>query len=156
MAKEEEETIIKTTKKLLKLLKVEADLTIEQDKEGVFHLGIETEEDGLLIGRHGEALNSLQLILGLMIYNKLKKWQKIILDVGDYRKKRRQALEKLALQAAEEVVLTKKPRPLPPFSSFERRIIHLVLSNHPKVISESEGEGENRRVVIKPKTNSSK
>lgn len=150
-----EETRLTTIKNLatefLKKLAISADISVEEDSQETYHLRIETEESGLLIGYHGETLNSLQLLLGTILYNKLGEWLHIVVHVGDYREKREESIKALALRVAQEVTQTKQPVPLPYLSAFERRIVHLTLADHPEVISESEGEGRERRVIVKPK-----
>lgn len=112
---------------------------------------IETEETGLLIGRHGECINSLQLLLGVMLYKKFGKWVRVILDVGDYRKMREDSLKEMVERIAGEVEGTGVPVVLPYLSPLERRFVHLLLTENAKVTSESTGEGKERRVTIKPR-----
>ncbi len=141
----------KTAQELLKLLEVEATPEAKKDKEDIYHLDIKTSDPGILIGYHGETLSSFQLILSLVVYKKTGTWQKIIVDAGDYRQKRAEALKKIALNTAQKVKFTGKPQILPHFNSAERRLIHLCLADHPEVVTESQGEGSARRLVVKPK-----
>lgn len=137
---------------LLELLRVEAKVEVGEDKENeAVKVQIETEEPGILIGHHGETLNALQLILGLIINKKLEEWQRIIVNVGDYREEREKQLKNLALNTAQKVKFSREPAILTGLSSFERRIIHLALAEHPDIVTESEGEGNYRRLVVKPK-----
>lgn len=146
-------TVKETAEELLKLLKVEAKLEVVEDKENeAIKVQIETEEPGILIGHHGEALNALQLILGLTMSKKLDQWQRIIVNVGDYREKREEQLKNLALNTAQKVKFSGQATTIPNLTSFERRIVHLVLADHPDVTTESEGEGETRRLAVKPKS----
>lgn len=138
------------TEDLLKNLQVEASVTVSEEDEAV-RVNIQTEESGLLIGYHGQTLNSFQQILGMMVYKKAGEWIRLIVNVGDYREKREEMVKSLALRAAEEVALTKEAQPLPFLVPFERRIVHMTLADHPDVESVSEGEGKDRRIVIKPK-----
>ena len=147
---------IKTTKeiseKLLKLLGVEAKVEAAEDKENeAIKVQIETTEAGILIGYHGETLSSFQLILGIMVSRKIGEWIRILVNIGDYREKREEILRRMALTAAQRAKFANEPVTLPSLSGGERRIIHLVLAGHPDVISESEGEEENRRLIVKPK-----
>lgn len=151
MAKKTEEEIRAITQELLDRLTIIGKTKVES-KEEVYHINIETEETGLLIGYHGNTLNSLQLILGTLIFKKLAKWEKIVVNVGDYRQKREEALKSMALQYAQQVVANKEEVTMPALSAFERRIIHLALQDHPEVVSESSGEGPERRITIKLKT----
>lgn len=137
---------------LLKKLHLSATIVVEknQEQEG-YKLIINSEESGLLIGYHGENLNSFQLILNALVYKKTASHQKIIVDVNNYRQKREETLKNLAFKYAEQVVNTKQEIKLPYFSPGERRTIHLALKDHPQVTSESTGEGKERRLVVKLK-----
>jgi len=142
--------IKKETEKLLEILEVAATVVCDFD-EHTYNVRLETSESGLLIGYHGETLQSLQLILNLILVKKSGEYLKVIIHVGDYREKRNAYLESLANQAAERVAQTGQEETLPPMSSFERRVVHLALSNNPSVKTESTGEKNERRIVIKLK-----
>lgn len=145
-------TIIKkTTEELLEHLKIKAKVNIETTDTDVVNVSLDTEETGILIGYHGETLSALQLILGLIVYKKLGNWVRIVVNVGDYRQKREEVLKRMALRAAEKVRQTNEAVILPFLNAGERRIIHLTLKENSDVYTESEGEGENRRLIIKPK-----
>ena len=145
-------TAEEVTVELLKLLEVEVKIKAEEDKENeAIRIQIETSDPGILIGYHGETLSSLQLILGIVVSKKIGEWIRIIVNIGDYRQKREETLHRMALTAAQRAKFSNEPVALPPLTPSERRIIHIALSGHPDVISESEGEGENRRVVVKPR-----
>ena len=143
--------IQKITEELLEKLQVKSNLKVEVDETETVHINIETEETGILIGYHGETLSAFQLILGLMIYKKLGSWTKIVVNVGDYRERRQEVLFQMAQNAVDRVKTTNESVILPYLNSGERRIIHIYLQENPDVITESEGEGENRRLVIKKK-----
>ena len=120
-------------------------------KEDVYQVNVETEESGLLIGYHGETLSSFQLILGLVVFKKLGEWVRVVVEVGDYRAKRETQLREMAESYAAQVVASGQPMSLPYLPPIERRIIHLALQDRTDVETASEGEGNQRRVVIKPK-----
>lgn len=143
-------TVKELAEELLANLQIDSKVAVTET-DGVFNVNIETPESGLLIGFHGEALSSFQLILGLMVYKKLGQWTKIVVEVGDYRAKREEQLTAQALAYAEQVLSSGQPITLPPLPPSERRIIHLVLQDNPKLETLSEGEGNQRRVIIKPK-----
>lgn len=146
-----ENLIKKQAEEFFDKLGIKVEISVEQGEKETYNLHVETEDTGLLIGHHGETLTSLQHILNLMIAQKNGEWLKVIVHVGDYREKRNSYLENMANQVAERVVQTNKEEMLPSMSSFERRIIHLALSNHPHVTTESTGEAGERRIVVKPK-----
>ncbi|MBI4100648.1 KH domain-containing protein [Candidatus Microgenomates bacterium] len=139
------------TNKLLELLKVTATFEVEELEEDSFKVKLETDEAGILIGYHGETLASLQLILGLIIHKKTDQWVRVLLEVGDWRQRREESLKEMALKIADRVEVSGEATPLPRLNSAERRFIHLVLKDHPKVMTESQGEGEERYLIIKPK-----
>lgn len=125
-------------------------------KEDVMYryLLIELEGEHLaeLIGFHGKMLESLQIILGLILNGMFEdKSVRVLIDVNDYREKRTDYLTRYAKRAADEVRMNKEPLELPPMKPFERRIIHMILKDDPEVLTESLGEGEDRRVVIRSK-----
>src|SRR5215212_6579294 len=112
--------------------------------------GAAEEAMGLLIGRRGETLRSLQFMVNLLVSRKVQKWPQVVVDVGNYRQRRQESLEGLARLMAERVRQSGRPLTLEPMGAYERRIVHLALRADPTVYTESSGEGENRKVVIYP------
>lgn len=148
------EQIKKITKDILSKLKSEAVVEVSEDKAGSetnFKVNIQTQETGLLIGHHGETLNSLQLLLGVILYKKLTEWVHVVVDVGNYRKMREESIKEMVGRIVNEVEATNQPITLPYLSPLERRIVHMMLTDHKKVMSESVGEGRDRRLTIRPK-----
>jgi len=140
------------TKKLLGLIKVKAELVVKEDQENeAIAVQLTTEEPGIMIGFHGETLAAFQLILSLVINKKLETWTRILVNVNDYRQKREESLKMVALNAAQKVKFSNEAAVLTNLSPSERRIIHLTLADHPDVESLSEGQGQERRLVIKPR-----
>jgi spoIIIJ-associated protein len=115
------------------------------------NFNIEGGDLGILIGRRGQTLACLQFILRLMVGNQTKTWLPIVVDVEDYKQDRSEKLRALALRLASQVINNRKPFTLEPMPAYERRIIHLTLSEDPDVTTESIGLGEARKVVIRPK-----
>jgi len=152
MENEKAKKIKELTEKLLRLLLVKGTVEVYEEKESrSFIVQIEAENSGYLIGYHGETIDALQLVLSLAVYKQLGSWQKLVVNVGNYWQQREEQLKKLALNVAQKVKFSKEPQPIADLSPRERRTIHLFLMNHPDVYTESEGEGENRRLVVKPK-----
>lgn len=112
--------------------------------------GADEEAMGLLIGRRGETLRSLQFLLNLLVSRRVQKWPQLVVDVGNYRQRRQESLESLARRMAERVRQTGRPIMLEPMAAYERRIVHLALRNDKTIYTESSGEGENRKIVIYP------
>lgn len=141
------ETIVK---ELIERLGIAGDFeVIEQD--GSLEILLKTEETGIVIGYHGEVLDSLQLVLSLMISQKLGRFQRITVEVGDYKKNRSEYLEKLALQIKEKVVSEGREHAVSSLRPWERRIMHMLLKDDDAVTSESVGEGKERVLIIKPR-----
>ena len=111
-------------------------------------LNITGDDLGILIGRRGQTLASLEYITKLIVAGQLKAWLPLSVDVAEYKKRRRESLRRLALHLAEQVKSRRRAMTLEPMPPDERRIIHLTLADHPDVTTHSMGEGENRKVVI--------
>lgn len=120
-----------------------------------YQISLRTPEPALLIGFHGEALSSFQLILSLHLHASTQTWSSLSLNVNDYRERREANLISLAETAVRQVISTGQPHSLPPLPANERRIVHLHLSQHPQVATASHGTGRSRSVVVslKPNTN---
>lgn len=103
---------------------------------------------GILIGRRGQTLVALQYLVRLMVANRIKYFVPVIIDVNGYRQRRLRELRSLALRTADQVRERQMPFSLEPMPAFDRRIIHLILADHPDVTTQSVGMGEERKVVI--------
>jgi spoIIIJ-associated protein len=115
-------------------------------------LDVSGEDLGILIGRRGETLSSLQHIVNLMVSRRIKSYAGVAVDVEGYKERRREALRSLALRVAERVKSTGRVVTLEPMPAAERRIVHLALRDDPEVTTQSFGDGESRKVAISPKT----
>jgi spoIIIJ-associated protein len=114
-------------------------------------LNIEGDDLGILIGRRGQTMVSLQHIVRLIITHRMDVRIPIVIDVEGYKQRRCEGLRTLAKKLADQVRVRRVPFTMEPMSAFERRVIHLALADHPDVTTESTGEGETRKVVIIPK-----
>ncbi len=123
--------------------------TIGNEKE--IHYLIDSPDNPLLIGNKGKTLEAFQLLLKNLIGSFTKEYIIVTLDIGSYRANRIHQLEILATKTAKEVAKTKIEVKLHPMNSFERRVIHEKLADWRDVYTESEGEGEDRAIVVKPK-----
>ncbi len=112
---------------------------------------IDGDDSGLLIGRRGETLRALQLLVNLLASRKLDTRTTIMVDVAGYQEKRIKSLTSLAGRVAQRVSATGHPIALEPMPPNERRIVHLALADHPEVVTESTGDREGRQVVVAPK-----
>lgn len=136
--------------KLFSLLEIEGTFTLEE-QDDTLDVMMETKDTGIVIGYHGEVLESLQLILSLAIAKKLGRFVRVSIEVDDYKKNRTEYLHNLAIQVKEKALSENNEQVLSSLKSWERRIIHLFLQNDEQVTSESEGEGKERVLVIKPR-----
>ena len=146
---------------LLRLMEVTATTELRQPSpEGAAYdtapitLDIRGNDLGILIGRHGQTLSSLQHIVRLIVAHQVKAWAPLTIDVEGYKQRRLEVLRELALHLAERAKYRRQPVTLEPMPANERRIIHLTLSDYPGVTTQSIEEGEARKVVILPEINS--
>ena len=112
---------------------------------------INGDDLSILIGRRSETMNALQYIASLIVSKELEKWVPLVIDIQGYRARRTRQLQQLARRMAEQAVQSGKRQTLEPMPANERRIIHMELSNHDQIITESAGEEPNRKVTIVPK-----
>ena len=119
-------------------------------KEGALYLEIKGDQEGILIGKHGRTLESLQLLINRMVNKKLKNSIRIVLDVDNYRKRRADSMAQMAQRLGEKAKRTGRSQTVGPFNAHERRIIHLTLKEDPSLKTESLGEGELKKVKIIP------
>jgi spoIIIJ-associated protein len=138
--------------KLIRLMDIDVISTMRhtnEDDEGLF-FDIEGEDSGLLIGRRGETLRALQLLVRTVVGRKLGANANLTVDVEGYDERRKQSLVNLADRVATRVIKTGRSIELEPMSARERRIIHISLAGQNGIETESSGDGRERRVVIQP------
>lgn len=148
---ESKQTVKTITEDFLTRLGIEGTVEVNTDETDAYRIHISTEETGIIIGYHGKTLESFQMILSMIISKQLGA-VKAYVNVNDYREKREESLMYLAQRAAERVLETGRPVELTNLSPAERRVVHLTLSGDDRVETESEGEGNRRLLVVKPKT----
>ena len=137
-------------------LSIEANFvsTEEDDKKiisDVVDLNITLEEPQILIGEKGQTLFEIQRLLRAVLTKKIEKIFYLNLDINGYKQSKIEYLKKIAKEMADEVSLTKEEKTLFPMPSYERRIVHAELSQRADITTESQGEGANRYIVIKPR-----
>lgn len=147
------DTLKNTAEKLLSLMSVSAKIEVTYDKKDeVFVVDIDAgETTGLLIGKRGETLLSIQNILGVLYKQETGEWVKIVVNVGDYRQKEEEYLKSLAENTAQRAVETGNPQNLYNLKAWQRRVIHMFLTDNKDVATTSEGEGEDRYLIVSPK-----
>jgi spoIIIJ-associated protein len=126
----------------------EALICQENGLPGGIILNVSGEDLGLLIGRRGQTLTSLQYLVRLIVQQRTGNYVPIIIDVNGYRQRRLDALKSLAHKVARRVKERKMAQSLDAMPAFDRRVIHLTLANNPDVTTQSVGTGEGRKVVI--------
>ena len=122
-----------------------------QRKDNFIKITIHTDNSSLLIGKGGRTLASIQNLLRAVLAKETPIFVNVLIDVENYKEKQQKNIERLAIKLAKEVRKTKEPITMDSMNSYERRLVHSVLSEFKGVETESEGEEPNRRVVIKPK-----
>jgi len=147
---ETEKIIIEQAEKLLSLLGLEGSCRLHKEGD-YYYLEIESTDSALLIGRYGANLDAFELILNLILAKKIAVLEKVIVDIGGFRKRREEQLISLAQSIAQKVTESGRFEVLLNLSSRERRVVHLALSQDPNIETKSEGEGEGRRLIIQPK-----
>lgn len=141
------EVVVEVLNTLLGLMGVTGEVEVLSD-EIPLSLDINGDDLGILIGRRGQTLASLEHITKLIVAERLEAWLPLNIDVGGYKKRRNDSLQNLALYLAEQVKSRRRTMTMEPMSAAERRIIHLTLADHPDVTTHSIGNGESRKVVI--------
>lgn len=114
----------------------------------IYLIQLEVADPGILIGRRGETLSALQLVLAQHLKEQTGEWLNLSVNINDYRQRREQAIHALVDAAVSRVVAAGKSYALAPMSAGERRIVHVYLADHPQVTTTSMGEGRSRCVVI--------
>ncbi|MBU4351178.1 KH domain-containing protein [Patescibacteria group bacterium] len=147
--KEQQEIIKNIVKDFFNKATIAVEIKEEKVEGESFKVNIETESPQLLIGENGQTLSEIQYLLRLILRKKIGSDILFDLDINDYKSKKASYLKELANIMADEVVLTKQDTELLPMLSQDRRIIHLALSDRTDVVTESLGQGTERRVVIK-------
>ena len=140
----------KIISEVLESLQIDGDFDLVENDEG-FEIKLETQDSGIVIGHHGDTLESLQIVLSLILSKKLGEFKRVSIEVGDYKKNRSEYLTNLALDTKEKVLSENKEIFLPDLKSWERRIVHMLLQDDKEVVSESMGEGKDRVLVVKPR-----
>ena len=136
---------------ILKALEIDGTFDLKEREEEGVEITLDTQDSGIVIGFHGDTLESLQLILSLVLSKKLGEFKRVSIEVGDYKKNRSEWLTNLAQETKEKVLSQNKEVYLENLKSWERRIVHLILQDDKEVLSESIGEGKDRVLVVKPK-----
>ena len=151
LAKVEDETIRyveQFVKDTLKAMDMDVEITSSIDKDGALYVDMKGENMGILIGKRGQTLDSLQYLANRVANKHQSGYVRVKLDTENYRARREETLKHLAKNIAHKVKRNRRPVILEPMNPYERRIIHSTLQSDPYVTTHSEGEEPYRRVVV--------
>ena len=139
-------------KEMIEAMEIEASFEVEK-KDDQFTVNISGDDLGMLIGRRGDTLESIQFLTNLAVSKKMAERKRVVVDIEGYRKRREETLVRLAQKLADKARKTGSRVVLEPMSPQERRIIHVALQDDSTISTYSEGQEPNRRVVISVKRN---
>jgi spoIIIJ-associated protein len=144
------DTSVGVLMELLELLRVEGEVEV-RSRSYPLTLNVHGDDLGILIGRHGDTLASLQFMVNLIVGRRMGRWTRVVVDVEEYRQRRERTLRDVAARTAERVRRMRQSITLEPMPANERRIVHMTLQGDRFVSTHSVGEGDSRKVVISPR-----
>lgn len=145
------EIVKKELEALLKQIGVKSEVELEENENGFTAVLDAGEDNALLIGKHGNTLAALELVVTLITTNKLGEFKRVTLEIGSYREEREQYLRELVDKLKSEVIDSGYEKPVRGLKPWERRFVHMYLQEDKDVITESVGEDRDRTLVIKKK-----
>lgn len=140
----------KKVKEIFEKIGIEDSFELTESEESI-NIVISSDDPGMIIGHHGDTLDSLQLILSLLLSKGSDEFKRVYLEVGDYKRNRSDYLKNLAEQTKQRALSEGREIFLPSLKPWERREVHMYLSEDGEVMSESVGEGKDRTLVVKPR-----
>ena len=144
-----EDTAIGFLEDVFRAMEMEVDIqAVYNDEEKTLELTLEGDDMGVLIGKRGQTLDSLQYLTSLVVNKETEDYVRVKVDTENYRERRQETLEKLARNIAAKVKRTRRAVSLEPMNPYERRIIHSTLQNDRYVVTKSDGEEPYRHVII--------
>lgn len=144
-----DENVVEFLSSIFDAMKMEVEILVAvNEEEHIIEVELKGDDMGILIGKRGQTLDSLQYLTNLAINKHSDEYYKVKIDTEDYRKRRKETLENLAKNIAYKVKRIKRPVSLEPMNPFERRIIHSALQNDRYVTTHSEGDEPYRHVVV--------
>jgi len=150
MSEEELQRVVDLTNEILEASGLDLEAATEQTTDGA-KVQVHGEDVALLLGHNAELLDALEYLANRIVAREAGEESKLIFDSAGYRARREKELRLMADKAAEKVRLSRIPFSFDPMTPNERRIIHLALADDASVTTESQGNGENRKVTIRPK-----
>ena len=144
-----DENVVEFLSSIFDAMKMEVEILVAvNEEEHIIEVELKGDDMGILIGKRGQTLDSLQYLTNLAINKHSDEYYKVKIDTEDYRKRRKETLENLAKNISFKVKRTKRPVSLEPMNPFERRVIHSALQNDRYVTTHSEGDEPYRHVVV--------
>ena len=144
-----EDKAVDFLEKIFGLMEIQSEIKVDfNEEEKIMNINIVGEDMGVLIGKRGQTLDSLQYLVSLVVNKESEEYIKVKLDTENYRERRKETLENLAKNIAYKVKKTRKSVSLEPMNPYERRIIHSALQNDKFVETHSEGEEPYRKIVV--------
>lgn len=135
---------------IIEQLGIDAEISITVDRRNIY-FDFNTEQQGLLIGKHGRTINALQILAQACFDKQIKRRYRVILNVGEYRERRKESLQKMALSLAQRAIVERRAFKLGPMPAMERKIVHKALASNKHVKAKSHGNDPYRYIVIAPK-----
>ena len=150
MPEEPAERVRAVLERVLDELELEGEVELSEDDEGIVAV-VEGDDDyGLLIGRHGQTIDAVQLLCYQAAFRGIAERKRVVVDAAGYRERRAEALQRRADRAAEQALSQARPVELDAMSAPERRVVHEHLKERPEVETYSEGTEPHRCVVVAP------
>jgi spoIIIJ-associated protein len=150
MPEEPSERVRVVLERVLDELELEGEVEVDEGEEEIVAVVAGNDDYGLLIGRHGQTIDALQLLCYQAAFRGMAERKRVVVDASGYRERRRDALQRRADRAAEEALNLSGPVELDAMSAPERRVVHEHLKERPEVETYSEGTEPNRFVVVAP------
>ena len=135
--------------KIFEFIDINPEIKIDQEEEA-FKINIKGDDLSFLIGYRGESLEALQYIIGHSLYKETNNWAPVTIDINGYRQQKLDKLDEMIKSYVDRVRFHQKEIRLPPLNAYERRHVHMLISEYIDVESESQGEGKDRRLYLKP------
>lgn len=145
-------SVQKHLNKILEFINISPEVKITQEEEA-FRVDIKGENLNFLIGYRGESLDALQYILSHAVFKEKSEWVPITLDINGYRQSKLDKLDEMVKSFIDRVRFHQKELKMPPLTPYERRHVHMLLTEYIDVESESRGEGRDRRLYLMPSKN---
>lgn len=142
--------IKKKLDKILEFMGISPSVSVEKEDDRI-KIVIKGDDLSFLIGHRGSSLNALQSILALMVFKEKGEWAYVDVDINDYKEGRKEKLQDMVRNFIDRVRFHKEDVAMHSMNSYERRNVHIFVSDYPDIISESTGEGRDRHVVLKLK-----